>query len=118
MSGCPNKDLKYGDWSASMLAGKLDQNCHRFALFFSPNFNMARVLQNFLSLIFVVRGERRVASEYKANLTCYSCTDRDYPPAPAARVYVAEFSIEIASSSKVLQLLFVIFLPPLFDLRV
>ena len=24
MSGCPNKDLKYGDWSASMLAGKLD----------------------------------------------------------------------------------------------
>ena len=71
-----------------------------------------------LSLVFVVRGERRVASEYKANLTCYSCTDRDYPPAPAARVYVAEFSIEIASSSKVLQLLFVIFLPPLFDLRV
>ena len=27
-----------------------------------------------LSLVFVVRGERRVTSEYKANLTCYSCT--------------------------------------------
>ena len=24
MSVCPNKDLKYGDWSASMLGGKLD----------------------------------------------------------------------------------------------
>lgn len=115
---CPNKDLNDGDWSASMLAGKLDYKSGiAWRSFFSANLKMARMLQNVLLHVFMIHGGWRFASE-EDDLTFYSCTDRDCLPAPGARFKGEEFSNEIASSSKVLKFFVCHFLLPLFYFRI